>query len=187
MTYYDVILDLSLDNYGLVTFERAKEAGVSGSELKRLADSGRLAKVGRGVYQATARLVTPYDRFAIAVTLVGEGSMLWGASVLALLDLASANPKFIDVVTNKRVRRSLPSWVRIRKSKNTKAKEIHHGIPCQKLSEAILASRDSVMVERLLDAAESAHSKGLLTDRELRAIREELGLKQLPGTCRQPL
>ena len=173
MSHYDEILEISLDNYGLVSFAQAADAGVSGSELSRFVETNRLEKVGHGLYRVTARLVTPYDRFAQAVALVGDGA-LCGMAVLALLGLANVNPREIEVATAKRVRKRLPDWVRVRNGVPDGGVVKYHGIPSQSVSYAIIATKAEIMPDRLLDAASDAYAQGLLSKSELRKIRKEL-------------
>ena len=81
MTHFDDIYEIAADNYGLVTFAEAREAGATGGELGRWVAQGRLERRGRGTYRLVRRTPTPYDRYAEAVALVGPGSVVWGDSV----------------------------------------------------------------------------------------------------------
>lgn len=175
MSHFDEILELSLDNYGLVSFAQARELGIAGSELNRFVEAGRLSKVGRGLYQVTARIPTSYDRFAQAAALVGEGSVLYGTAVLSMMDLANVNPREVEVATNRRVRKELPEWVHMRSGDNVGEVTKYQGIPSQTVYYAIMSSSDMVMSDRLLDAAEKAYERGLISGDELDSIRDELG------------
>ena len=70
MTHFDDIYEIAADNYGLVTFAEAREAGATGGELGRWVAQGRLERRGRGTYRLVRRTPTPYDRYAEAVALV---------------------------------------------------------------------------------------------------------------------
>ena len=172
MAHYDDILEISLDNYGLVTYRQAEEAGIAGSELARFVEQGRLSKLGHGLYQVTMRIPTVYDRYAQAVALAGEGSILFRTAVLALLGLSSVNPVSIEVASTKRIRRNLPPWVEIVSCTSLEDVTRYHGIPCQNLFDAFVSCKQILMSERILDGAREAHSKGLLLDSELSAIEE---------------
>jgi predicted transcriptional regulator of viral defense system len=77
----------SLDDFGLITSKEAATIGVSNAELVQIADRGKLTRVARGVYRATA---WPYQEalpYAIAVKSAGEQAYLYGESVIALLNL----------------------------------------------------------------------------------------------------
>ena len=51
MTHFDDIYEIAADNYGLVTFAEAREAGATGGELGRWVAQGRLERRGRGTYR----------------------------------------------------------------------------------------------------------------------------------------
>lgn len=174
MTHFDDIYEIAADNYGLVTYAQAREAGLVGAELNRYVADGRLRKLGHGVYKLTRYAPTPYDSYAEAVTLAGESSYLSGVSVLAMHDLALVNPGAIEVSVPGRNRRSLPSWVKTVRANGT-APTAYEGIPSQSVADAIRACRRTVMPERLMDAVEDARDKGLLKEREAADLRRELG------------
>lgn len=174
MTHFDDIYEIAADNYGLVTYARAREAGLVGAELNRYVADGRLRKIGHGVYKLTRYVPTPYDYYAEAVTLAGEGSYLSGVSVLAMHDLALVNPGAVEVSVPGRNRRSLPSWVKTVRADGT-APTAYEGIPSQSVADAIRACRRTVMPERLMDAVEDARDRGLLKEREAAELRRELG------------
>ena len=143
MTHFDDIYEIAADNYGLVTFAEAREAGATGGELGRWVAQGRLERRGRGTYRLVRRTPTPYDRYAEAVALVGPGSVVWGDSVLAMLDLAYENPPVVYVAFARRVRRALPAWVRL-VDEHVDERTAYEGVPCQALPEAIRACRGHV-------------------------------------------
>lgn len=172
MAHFDDIYEIAADNYGLVTFAEAKEAGITGGELDRWVAQGRLVRRGRGTYRLAKHIPTPYDRYAEAVTLVGPGSVVWGDSVLAMLDLAYENPPVIYVAPARRVRRTLPTWVKL-VDERVDERTSYEGVPCQALPEAIHACRGHVLPERLADAVRDARARGFIT----RAEAEELERK----------
>lgn len=174
MTHFDDIYEIAADNYGLVTYAQAREAGLVGAELNRYVADGRMRKIGHGVYKLTRYVPTPYDSYAEAVTLAGEGSYLSGVSVLAMHDLALVNPGAVEVSVPGRNRRSLPSWVKTVRADGT-APTAYEGIPSQSVADAIRACRRTVMPERLMDAVEDARDRGLLKEREAAELRRELG------------
>lgn len=173
MTHFDDIYEIAADNYGLVTYAQAREAGLVGAELSRYVADGRLRRVGHGVYKLARYIPTPYDPYAEAVALAGEGAYLSGASVLAMHDLALVNPRVIEVSVLGRNRRSLPSWVKTVKADGP-APTAYEGIPSQSVASAIRACRRTVMPERLMDAVEAARGRGLLKECEAEELRREL-------------
>ena len=144
MAHFDDIYEIAADNYGLVTFAEAKGAGVP----------------------------TPYDRYAEAVTLAGPGSVVWGDSVLAMLGLAYENPPVVYVAPARRVRRALPTWVKL-VGERVDERASYEGVPCQALSEAIRACRGHVLPERLADAVRDARARGLITRVEAAELERE--------------
>ena len=139
MAHFDEIYEIAVDNYGLITYAQAREAGLVGAELNRYVADGRLDKRGYGVYKLTRYVPTDYDRFAEAVALVGEGAYLYGDAVLAMHDLALVNPKSITVALPRRSRRKLPDWIRIVVPKINETPNRYEGIPSQSVADALRA------------------------------------------------
>lgn len=173
MSHFDDIYEIAADNYGVVTYAEAHGEGVQGTELSRWVSSGRLERVGHGVYRLTRWVPTGRERYAEALALVGPGAVLWGESVLALLGLAYVNPGVVCVAPGRRVRRKLPSWVRVTDAPVVR-RGSYEGIACQDVAEAILACRGRVLTGRLRDAADEAARQGYVTKRERDALRGEL-------------
>lgn len=174
MTKFDEIYEIAADNYGLVTNAQAMGVGVTRMELKRYADNGRLERRGHGLYRLVKWVPTQYDRFAEAVARVGDGAVLYGEGVLAMLELASANPRAITVATPKRVRRKLPDWIELVQTNDVGRVRSYMGVPCQHVSDAILACRGRVMGERLIQAAKQAREQGWIDAAEVRRVTKEL-------------
>lgn len=173
MKHFDDIYEIAADNYGIVTFGEAKEAGITGGELNRWVSQGRLEHRGHGVYRLARREPTPYDRYAEAVSLVGPGAAVWGDSVLAMLRLAYENPPVVYVAPAGRVRKKLPGWVRIVRG-TVHEHAFYEGVPCQALPEAIRTCAGHVLPERLLAAVRDAETRGLITKNETAELEKEL-------------
>ncbi len=174
MAHFDDIYDTAIDNYGLVTAAQAREENVTSVELRRWCKNGRLERRGQGVYKLTRWVPTPYDSFAEALALVGDGSYLRGESVLAMHGLALVDPRVIQVATPKRVRRSLPAWVVTVPARETDKTTFYEGIRSQRIADAIRDCRKSVMPERLAEAAKQARREGLVTAKEFDELEREL-------------
>lgn len=173
MNHFDELYEIAADNYGVVTYADAREIGVVGTELSRWTASGRLAKLGHGVYRLVRWVPTGYEHYAEALALVGPGSVLWGESVLALLGLAYVNPRTLYVATPKRVRKKLPPWVCVSQKPVLKV-EHYQGIACQELAEALLACRGRVLAERLRNAVNKAREEGLISKERYEYVRQGL-------------
>ena len=175
MTAYEKIYEQAADNYGYITTREASELGVPKSEMSALVKRNRLVHKGYGVYRlATHYQPTEYDGYAEAVLLSGDGAIVWGESVLAMHDLALVNPPVIEVATYRRVRRTLPSWIKLVR-RNGGAVDYYQGIPCQPLADAIRACRGAVMNERLADGVRKAEQNGELRLGEAEQLLKELG------------
>lgn len=175
MTYYDDIYERAVDRHYLFTTLDAREAGVPGIELVKLAKRGRLEALSNGVYRIARYVPSESDPYAVAVARAGEGAFLYGESVIALLGLAPTNPERIWVGTTRRVRKSLPNGVELVRVSDPGKLTAYDGIPAQRAKDAILACRGTVMQDRLFDAAERAASEGYITVSESEALKEEMG------------
>lgn len=173
MSHFDDIYEIAADDYGVVTYADAVGAGATGAELARWTKSGRLEKVGHGVYRLARWVPTGRERYAEALALVGPGSILWGESVLALLGLAYVNPGRVYVAPRRRLRRDLPVWVEAVHEPVARTAS-YEGIACQELSEAILACRGRVLTKRLKGAAEEAWRERLVTEEDHERLGKEL-------------
>lgn len=173
-TYRDVLREIAFDNYGYVTTTEAVRAGVPAVELPKLAARGGLENVGYGIYRMTATPPTDNDQFAEATLRAGDDAYLRGETVLALLGLADVNPQKINVATVRRVRRTMPAYVKLTQAPAGTKVTRYHGIRAQQLSEALLECRGQVPDTRLRDAAVKARAEGLLTTAEWNQVRKEL-------------
>lgn len=174
MTKYDDIYELAADNYGLITSAQARAIGVTNNELVQYAQRGKVERVGQGLYRITHYVPTPYDSYAEAVALVGPGAYLYGESVIAMHELAPTNPSYMHVATPNRVRRKLPSYMKVFHIPEGGKITLYEGIPSQTVADAIYSCRGRIMDERLRDATLKARAKGYLTRAEEQELLEEL-------------
>lgn len=172
MNHFDDIYDIASENYGIVTYSEAKEAGITSAELARWTESGRLDHLGHGVYKLVRYIPTNLDDYAEACALVGKDAFVYGESVLAMHDLALANPRTITVATPKRVRKSLPAWITVVRTDRT-PHTTYEGIPAQPVVNSILTCRGTIMDERLASAADEARRRGLISSAEHLALKKE--------------
>ena len=173
MSQFDELTETALGNFGLVTAAQAKELGIRSKDIAEWVRLGRLERRGWGVYRIAHYAPTEFDRYAEAATVVGEGAVVFGESVLAMLNLALVNPLKVDVATERRVRRRLPEWVRLVKLPKGEKTENIEGVPCQNLAGAIRCCRGRVMAERLAEAVREAGRKGWLGVDEVEALEKE--------------
>jgi len=173
MARFDDIYEIAADNYGVITFAQAQRVGVTGVEMNRFVQNGRLERLGQGVYQLTKYIPTPYDQYAIAVALVGDGAFIHGESVLAMHNLALVNPFKMSVATPKRVRKKLPKWITIVAADKEETPTNYEGIPSQSVANALYCRR-SVIKERLVDAVHDASHEGLIDEATEKKLLKDL-------------
>lgn len=176
MKYYDVIFDAAVGNFGLVTSSEARELGIPGIELVKLAARGRLRRLGYGVYKLVQYAPAPdgLDAYADVLAIVGREAYLYGPSVLALLKLCPTNPGKIYAGTPRRCRKRLGGGVVLYDNTPCRKLEWYEGIPAQSADVAIRSSVGNVMPERLAEAVTESVRRGLFPAAEARKIRSEV-------------
>ena len=176
MNSFEKLLSIGMDNYGIVTSEDAKSVGLSDRVVFSHVKNGKLLRRGQGIFKlAVFSSSDEMDRYAEAVAFGGKGAMIYGESVLAMLNLAFANPPLIEVATNRRVRKKLPTWVKIvRIGAGMAMAEYYRGIPCQPLRDAIRLCKGRILPERILAAIESAKDEGWLSSDDGEDLKKEI-------------
>ena len=174
MTTYNRIFDAAIENYGLVTTSMARKMGIEPGALVDLAYRGRLARIGQGVYQLVQYVPDINDPYAQAVALVGEGSYLYGESVIALLGLAPTNPDRIYVATANRVRKNLGLGIRVINARPDYQPVAVEGIPSQRVSDAIVCAKATMPFDRLRSACKEAHRMGKISEGDKKRIEREI-------------
>ena len=175
MTSYDMLYDEAIGSYGLVTVQQAKALGITNTTLVKLAQRGKLERLGYGLYRLDKYVPSAegLDAYACAVARVGKAAYLWGPSVLAIHHLCPTTPSRLYVATPNRYRGKLPEGISVRNGVPCEHVENSEGIPVQPVPDAILSSQHIIMLDRLLSATHEAEAKGIFgpTERE-RIIRE---------------
>lgn len=164
----------NVDDFGLITSAKAKELGISNSEMVQQERRGKLIRVARGVYRMP---VWPYQEaapYAIAVRAAGKNAYLWGESVIALLGLAPTDPTHIWVASPDRIRRSVGGGVTVLDMRGDEPTAHYEGIRCQRAADAIAASILRIGRERALNAADAALREGYITKAERDRLEDTL-------------
>lgn len=176
MNSFEKLLSIGMDNYGIVTSENAKSVGLSDRVVFSYVKSGKLLRIGHGIFKlAVFSSSDGMDRYAEAVAFGGNDAMIYGESVLAMLDLAFANPPFIEVATPRRVRKKLPAWVKIVRIDAGRAMaEYYRGVPCQPLRDAMRLCKGRILPERILAAIESAKGEGWISTDDGEKLKDEI-------------
>ena len=164
MTSYETLWDFAEDHYGIITTAQAMAMGIDKHMLPAMAKRGTLIKKGHGVYLAKHHIPRENDVYAHSVAIVGKTAYLRSASVIALLKLAPTNPGVVYVGATARVRRRLPSGLRLVDMRPCDC-VLYEGIRSQPLVEALKTARDEGAIEadRIADAATSAMEQGLIS------------------------
>lgn len=173
MKNFEKIYEAAAERYGLITVEDATRLGIHRKQLLLWESIGRLERCGRGVYRLNHHVPTPYDHYATAITLVGEGAIIYGDGVLAMHNLGLVNPRQITVAVDRRVRKSLPEWIRLVKKDESVKEEVYEGIARQTVADAIRTCKTTVMKERLMEAIEDAERQGLIGRLEYQELKKE--------------
>lgn len=166
MTYYDRIFEEAIGNYGLITSAQAMAIGIPSVELVKLAQRGRLIRLGYGVYKLAQYSPAPdgRDAYADSLALVGKDAYLCGQSVLAFHHLCPTNPARIYIASPRRIRKKLNKGIVVIDSTPCEELEWYEGLASQSISLAIRSSHGMVMDERLREAIATALQKELIDE-----------------------
>ena len=177
MTGYEQIWGVAEDNFGIISSAKARELGVCKQSMVAMEKSGRLVRLGHGVYQLAHHVPGPNDVYAGSVAVAGADAYLRGASVLYMLNLTPANPSVMYVGTPHRVRRRFPQGYHLKQNAPCEPVEYegYEGIKCQPLVDALTAAKKDGEVEadRIEDAANAANMKGLISDEECAQFKSQ--------------
>lgn len=175
-TYRRRFWELALEQYGYVTTADAAQLGIPGVELRKLASRGALENLARGLYRFPDAPTTSRDALMEAVLWVGRDAALSHDAVLALHDLAAANPRTVRVVTPHRVRKTHPRFDLTIIHRKVPPRDLtrYFGIPSTTVARALLDSRNLITASRLIEAADEAMRRGLLLARERQEIVQQL-------------
>ena len=174
VTTYNRLFEEAIENCGLVTTSMARKMGIEPGALVDLAYRGRLTRIGQGVYQLVQYAPGEKDPYAQAVALVGDGSYLYGESVIAMLGLAPTDPDRIYVATANRVRRNLGCGIKVVKSRPEYQPIAIEGIPSQRIQDAIVCAKPTMPSERLRAACKEAFRIGKIDEKERKRIEHEI-------------
>ena len=169
MSHYDEIQILASNCHGYFTSAAARKAGIRSCELDRWIKIGRLEKPARGVYRIASYPPSEIEPYALAVLATGSRAVIYGESVLGMLNLVPTNPSWIYVATPVRNRRNVGHGIKI-----VCTVENSNGIPMQGVADAIRASKGAVRRDRRLRAAEEGLRQGYILEPEYRKLIKEI-------------
>lgn len=167
---------MAIGQYGYVTTADARSLGIPVIELGKLAARNQVRHVAYGLYRFDDLPPTRYDQFFEAVARVGKDAHLTGDAVLALHNLALVNPRQVRVGTTRRVRSTLPAWIKVvNEAVDPDELTRYELIPSTTVAHALRACSGTVMSDRLVTAVDEARREGLITTTEARELRHEFG------------
>lgn len=134
------IWDVAEDNHGVITSAQARRLGVGPKSMVSMAANGRLERLGYGVYRLEKHVPGPYDEYAAAVALAGEGAFARGASFLMMRGLIPFDPAKMYLGVTGRIRRHLPEGYDVRVVQHPKV-ELIEGIRVECIPEATADAR----------------------------------------------
>jgi predicted transcriptional regulator of viral defense system len=183
------LADLASDQYGFVSQQDARAAGVQPMTLIRMAERGTLERRGHGLYRLHYFPVSPLDSYMEA-TLWPRGvrGVLSHETALALYELSDVNPSKIHLTVPRshRIRREIPALYRIHHENLADADmTFYEGIPIVTPAHAIRQSHAAHLGPALIgQAIDHGVSNGRLTRKQAAQLRKEIGVKVGSGMRR---
>ena len=174
MKHWDRFQQAALGSHGIVTFAQAREMNVFPAEIYRWCKSGKLIKVGRGVYRlASFPSQGMVSDMVSLLALIGKDAYIYGESVLALMELCPTRPYIAYVAVPRRIRKSLPKGLVVVQTP-TGYRPIHHeGIACQRPADAIRSCIGSLETSRLIEAIDEGERQGYFLPSEAAELHHE--------------
>lgn len=136
-TYRERLYELMGVNHGVITIAMASEVGVPAVELRKLTQRGALERVGRGVYRIPFADLNDWEHAAELLSSVGGSAYIRGSSVLQLLNIGVSNPRFTEVATTKRFRKSPPFGARVVQARKSDSVVNMRGLRVQSLAQVL--------------------------------------------------
>jgi len=176
---FKILFDLAIDNYGFVTVEDARRAGIRPQRLAEMAARGALRHEGFGLYRVEPFPEHELDSYRKA-TLWPHGvtGILSHETALELYGLGDVNPAKIHLTVPKRYRvrhRDVPSHYRLH-HEDLDARDItrFEGIPIVTAARALRQAHQAHLRHDLLrQAIEEAKRHGLVSRSEYNGLMRE--------------
>jgi predicted transcriptional regulator of viral defense system len=164
---YTALLDKAQQQYGYLTPETAREAGVDPTQLRLMAARNTLVHQGYGLYRMPTVPYTALDAYMEATLWTGQRGVLSHETALDLYELCDVNPNAIHLTVPRgfRTRKAVPGTYRLHRL-DLDPGEIgwHEGIPIVTPERAIMGGIEQALGWQLVDQAiQSARARGLIT------------------------
>jgi hypothetical protein len=180
MTQRDTIFQIAKNNYGVVSVREAYKHGVTLNSIKKLAhDNDDFINVARGVYiwydenidmdaydKDGYSLGNLYD-YKVALEVAGDNSILYGISVLEMLNLGDilASKQYVGKFNNRR--RNANDGIEYVDLSNRKVKiQKYYSIPSQSAYEALLENKNMYSEDDYIRALSKAYNDNLISKYE---------------------
>jgi predicted transcriptional regulator of viral defense system len=180
---FDELVFIAEENDGLLTTKQAREAGIAGSVLARLAQRGRLERATRGVYRIPHFPINRFSQYREAVLWVRADSgprniALSHSTALAVYGISDASPASIQITVPRkaRLRRHHPRWVKVyRADLKPGDVTVHEGLPITTVDRTvsdILALTGQIELVR--QAVSAARREGYINSNEARRLNRRV-------------
>ena len=166
---FKTLHEIAEDNYGFLTVDDARRAGILPQRLAEMARRGSLRREGHGLYRLDPFPTHELDSYRKATLWpYGAEGILSHETALELYELSDVNPAKIHITVPKRYRlrrREAPTAYRFHhEDLNEYDLTLHEGLPIVTPEKAIHQCDEAKMRRDLLrQALEDAKRKGLLT------------------------
>ena len=186
---FNHLTELAADQYGFITQQEARAAGIQPMTLIRMAEQGTLERRGHGLYRLHYLPVSPLDSYMEATMWPrGTRGVLSHETALDLYELSDVNPSKIHITLPQghRIRREIPALYRIHHENLADADvTFHEGIPIVTPAHAIRQSHIAHLGPALIgQAIDHGVSNGRLTRKQAAQLRREVGVKAGSGMRR---
>lgn len=178
---YKMLFELAEDNYGFVTAEDARRAGIRPQRLAEMARRGALRQEGSGVYRLQPFPTHALDAYKKATLWpYGREAVLSHDTALELYGVSDVNPAKIHLTVPKRYRvrhRQVPAVYRLH-HEDLDEREVtrFEGLPIVTAAKAIRQCHEAHLRRDLLrQALEEAKEQGLVDRHEYKRLADELG------------
>jgi predicted transcriptional regulator of viral defense system len=181
---YSPLLELATDQYGYVSTDDARELGISPRRLKLLAERGSLSRVAQGLYRFPPGVVpiSALDQYMEATLWPGGRGVISHDTALAVYELSDVNPVKVHVTVPReyRIRRKdLPAVFVFHHADLTEGEMTRYeGVPIVTPERAIRDAHAGHLGPALIaQAIDDGERQGLLTQAQVDALRQEIGVK----------
>jgi predicted transcriptional regulator of viral defense system len=180
---FDELVFIAEENDGLLTTKQAREAGIAGSVLARLAQRGRLERATRGVYRIPHFPINRFSQYREAVLWVRADSgprniALSHSTALAVYGISDASPASVQITVPRktRLRRRHPKWVKVHRADLQPGDvTVHEGLPITTVDRTvsdILALTGQIELVR--QAVSAARREGYINSNEARRLNRRV-------------